>query len=174
VVIIVVDCLRADHLFLYGYRRKTSPGIDAFAKDAIVFRQAISQAPTTLLSFASVFTSMDISAHGLTGSARKLGDSPLALAEIFKIYGYRTAAFTCGLNLNPMYGFNKGFDLYSHTDRTASFPIPFIGCSPGLRRGGPKLKNPCCLSMATNCTPRTPPHNWAFTTRGSATPTRPF
>lgn len=121
VIIIVVDCLRADHLSLYGYHRRTSPGIDAFAKKSVVFRQAISQAPTTLLSFASIFTSMDVSAHGLTGSVRKLGDSPLTMAEIFKIYGYRTAAFCGGVNLNPMYGFNKGFDMYSHTDRTATF-----------------------------------------------------
>ncbi|MCX5792222.1 MAG: sulfatase [Elusimicrobia bacterium] len=122
VIVIVVDCLRADHLSLYGYGRKTSPNIDAFASGAAVFRQAIAQAPTTLLSFASIFTSLEVSAHGVTDQTRALGDSALTMAEIFRIYGYRTGAFVGGLNLNPLFGLDRGFDKYLYVGRTdASF-----------------------------------------------------
>ena len=37
VVLITIDTLRADHLGAYGYRRPTSPRLDAFAKRAVVF-----------------------------------------------------------------------------------------------------------------------------------------
>jgi arylsulfatase A-like enzyme len=120
IILVVVDCLRADHLSLYGYGRKTSPNIDAFAGDAAVFRQAVAQAPTTLLSFASIFTSQEVSAHGVTGGTRALGDSPLTLAAIFRIYNYKTAAFVGGLNLNPLYRLDRGFDKYSYVGRTDS------------------------------------------------------
>jgi arylsulfatase A-like enzyme len=122
VILIVVDCLRADHLSLYGYARKTSPNLDAFAADAAVFSRATAQAPTTLLSFASLFTSLEVSAHGVTDQTRALGDTALTLAEAFRIYGYRTGAFTGGLNLNPLFGLGRGFDEYFHVNRTgASF-----------------------------------------------------
>ena len=37
VLLITIDTLRADHLGAYGYRRPTSPRLDAFAKRAVVF-----------------------------------------------------------------------------------------------------------------------------------------
>ncbi len=122
ILVIVVDCLRADHLSLYGYGRKTSPNIDAFAGEAAVFTRAASQAPTTLLSFASIFTSREVSSHGVDGWDKALGDSALTLAGILKIYNYHTAAFVGGLNLNPLFGLDQGFGTYSQINRTdASF-----------------------------------------------------
>lgn len=120
IVVIVVDALRADHLSLYGYGRPTSPGIDSFAEGAVVFRDAVSQAPTTLLSFASLFTALSVPRHGVSGEDRALGDTDLTLAEILRIHGYRTAAFVGGYNLNPVFRLGRGFDKYSHADRTDS------------------------------------------------------
>lgn len=120
VIMIVVDCLRADHLSLYGYRRKTSPNIDAFAGESSVFIHTVAPAPTTLLSFASLFTSRDVSSHGVDAPDKALGDPALTLAEIFKIYNYKTAAFVGGPYLNPLFKLDQGFDVYSHIDRTDS------------------------------------------------------
>ena len=44
VVLISLDPLRADHLGLYGYERATTPNLDRFAADAVVFERAIAQA----------------------------------------------------------------------------------------------------------------------------------
>ncbi|MFH1619002.1 MAG: sulfatase [bacterium] len=122
IILIVVDCLRADHLSCYGYHRKTSPNIDALAAESAVFRQAVTQAPNTLLSFSSMFTSRYVSAHGVTATDRVLSDSALTLAEIFKIYNYKTAAFLGGWLLNPIFRLNQGFDEYYHLDySSASF-----------------------------------------------------
>ena len=57
VVFILVDTLRADHLGLYGYGRPTSPTLDAFARDAVVFTDARSQAGCTFPSVNSILTS---------------------------------------------------------------------------------------------------------------------
>ncbi len=57
VIIILSDALRSDHLGCYGYERDTSPYIDAFAKDATVFKNAFAQSPSTKPSVTSLFTS---------------------------------------------------------------------------------------------------------------------
>ena len=50
VIIVLVDTLRADHMSLYGYERATTPFIDKFAADAVVFEHARSQANCTFPS----------------------------------------------------------------------------------------------------------------------------
>jgi len=116
VIMIIVDCLRADHLGCYGYTRNTSPNIDKFAAKNLVFTQAITQAPTTLLSFASFLTSQHVSKHGAINVERCLSDDALTLPEVLKIYNYQTAAFLGGLLLNPVYRLNQGFDTYDYKD----------------------------------------------------------
>ena len=49
-VLITIDTLRADHLGCYGYFRKTSPNIDRFARDALLFDRAIAPMASTLPS----------------------------------------------------------------------------------------------------------------------------
>jgi hypothetical protein len=41
VVFISIDTLRADHLGCQGYPRSTSPEIDDFSRNAVLFRRAI-------------------------------------------------------------------------------------------------------------------------------------
>ena len=65
IILISLDTLRADHLGAYGYYRNTSPFIDAFAKESIVFENAVVQAPTTLPSHMSIMTSLYPHSHGV-------------------------------------------------------------------------------------------------------------
>jgi arylsulfatase A-like enzyme len=58
VVVITIDALRPDHLGCYGYGRNTSPSIDVFAEDSVLFAQAISQASVTIASLASFVTAV--------------------------------------------------------------------------------------------------------------------
>lgn len=120
VLVICIDSLRADHLGCYGYTRDTSPCIDTVAKDGIRFTSAISQAPWTKPSVASLFTSLYMSVHNVwygykdtkdyAVSCRLSGDI-VTLAEILKIHGYETAAFGQKLHLRKEFGFKQGFDL---------------------------------------------------------------
>ena len=63
IIVITVDALRADHLGVYGYSRPTSPAIDAFAKEAVVVSDGISQAPYTKASMASFLTGLYPTTH---------------------------------------------------------------------------------------------------------------
>jgi arylsulfatase len=56
-LLIIVDALRADHLASYGYRRPTSPSMDALARSGIRYIAAFTNAPMTIPSVPQVLTS---------------------------------------------------------------------------------------------------------------------
>ncbi len=56
VILVVIDCLRADHLHCYGYPRETSPNIDLFASESVRCTQAITAAGWTGASVPSILT----------------------------------------------------------------------------------------------------------------------
>lgn len=56
IVFVLIDTVRASHLSLYGYTRKTSPKLDAWAQQATVFDRAYAQAPNTPRSIPSMLT----------------------------------------------------------------------------------------------------------------------
>ena len=45
VILIVVDTLRADHVSVYGYPRRTAPALEQFARDAVCLRRRDRPAP---------------------------------------------------------------------------------------------------------------------------------
>ena len=57
VLIVSIDCLRADHLSSYGHHRPTSPNIDAFAAESLLFEHAYAQGTNTGHSFTSMYRS---------------------------------------------------------------------------------------------------------------------
>ena len=112
IILISLDTLRADHLGCYGYYRNTSPSIDAFSKENIVFDHAVVQAPNTLPSHMSIMTSLYPSFHGVWRKNSRLADEHTTLAELLQEGGYQTAAFTDGGYVRAVFGFNQGFDTY--------------------------------------------------------------
>ena len=58
VILLVIDTLRADHLGCYGYHRETSPNIDRFAGEGVVFESAYPSDIPTQPSFTSMFTGL--------------------------------------------------------------------------------------------------------------------
>ncbi len=109
VILIGIDSLRADHLGCYGYSRNTSPHIDELAKDAVLYKDTMSQAPWTLPSVTSFLTSLYPSQHkvGISRLAQK--KSLVTLAEVLKKCGFKTAAFTGGGYVSRIFGFAQGF-----------------------------------------------------------------
>ncbi|MGD2017868.1 MAG: sulfatase [Planctomycetota bacterium] len=113
VVLISIDTLRPDHLGCYGYRRPTSPNIDALAAEGALFEQHISSAPWTLPAHAAMFTSVPDSVHGVVDAVRfRLSEDFETLPESFQAAGYRTAGFFAGPYLHPAFGLGQGFDRY--------------------------------------------------------------
>jgi hypothetical protein len=68
-IVYLVDTLRADHTTPYGYARDTTPELAAFARDAIVFDQAISAASWTKPAVASLMTSLLLDSTAPSSSA---------------------------------------------------------------------------------------------------------
>lgn len=120
VILIAVDTLRADRMSCYGYERPTTPHLDALAKDGVRFESAVSNCNWTCPSFASIFTGLVPSRHGVFsyGSRTPLPDTLLTLAERFRNAGWATQAV---VYKPPLYdgGFEQGFDVAHNVPREA-------------------------------------------------------
>jgi len=120
VILIVIDSLRADHVGAYGYARNTTPHIDEFAKESVLFENAYSQASWTRPSVASLFTSSYVSQHKIfkaeveegTNETNMLDYRFLTLAEALSREGYATFGVTANPYTNSVFGFDQGFDVY--------------------------------------------------------------
>ncbi len=118
-LLVSIDTLRADHLGAYGYDLPTSPSIDArLAGEGVTFTDVYSQSPKTTPSHMTLLTSLYPSVHGVElwqngKPAHVLNPAVHTLAEILKNAGYATAAFTGGAQIDPVRGFDQGFDLYT-------------------------------------------------------------
>jgi arylsulfatase A-like enzyme len=110
----VVDTLRADHLPAYGYGAIQTPHLDAFAKDAIRFDQAFSNASWTRPSFASLMTGRYPSSHNTMQKSDSLPDGLVTLAEAMQQGGYTTLGVVTNYNVAPFFNFQQGFDEYRY------------------------------------------------------------
>lgn len=120
VVFISLTNLRADHLGLYGYHRNTSPQIDAFAKNAIVFENAFSVASWTLPAVMSVYTSLYPFTHKVMAryqeaeggqvSLSRLPETTLTLVDLLNKKGYETVSFNSLQDYQPRQGLTDRLD----------------------------------------------------------------
>jgi len=112
VIILTIDTLRADRLGSYGYFRNTSPNIDRFAEDGVLFTKAYTQASATSVSLSSFMTSK--SPSKFRSYNKKLGHERVTLAEMLQENGYKTAGIVTNPWLKEEMGFAQGFDDYSY------------------------------------------------------------
>ena len=113
VVLISIDTCRADHLSCYGFKRPTTPNIDAVAQGGILFKHALSPVPLTTPAHSSMLTGTYPPTHGVRlNNGERLADSNVTLAEILRDAGYQTAAFVGAFPLDFQFGLSQGFDAY--------------------------------------------------------------
>ena len=115
-ILISFDCLRADHVGVYGYPRDTTPSIDAFAEDGVVFETAISTSAMTLPAHMSAFTGLTPSEHGAS-NRHMLSRSVPYLPEILAASGYQVDGIVSGAYLAQNFGFERGFHTYRSLKR---------------------------------------------------------
>ncbi|MBD3236186.1 MAG: sulfatase-like hydrolase/transferase [Candidatus Eisenbacteria bacterium] len=116
VIVLLVDTLRRDHLSYFGHPRPTSPRIDALLRESCVFRNAYTPSTWTIPSVASLFTGFYPTSHGVTSALDGIPEEAPTLAEHFRSYGYRTAAFVGNPILTGRNGFAQGFGHYFPPD----------------------------------------------------------
>lgn len=115
VLIIVVDCLRADHLGIYGYKRATSPTIDTFSNKAVRFDLAITQATWTLPSITTLMTGLYPHAHRVHFPNIKIPAGYDLVSEMFDRAGWITGGIVACTYASKELNFNQGFDFFDQS-----------------------------------------------------------
>jgi arylsulfatase A-like enzyme len=117
IVLLTIDTLRADHLGSYGYRRDTSPNLDALAAEGARFAAGWAHAPSTRYSMPAILTGRlplqvdyDTSIPGWPG----LLPRATTIAEVLAARGFTTAAFTNYWYFDPVRRMNQGFAIYDN------------------------------------------------------------
>jgi arylsulfatase A-like enzyme len=112
VVIYLIDALRRDHVGAYGYARGTSPSIDAFAREAVLYVDAYSTTAWTKPAVASLLTGLNPPRHGVQDRRHYLPESLPVLSEYLKALGYSTTAVVTNPHASSEWGFGRGFDRF--------------------------------------------------------------
>jgi arylsulfatase A-like enzyme/Tfp pilus assembly protein PilF len=114
IVLISIDTCRADYLGCYGFARETTPNIDAFARQSVLFENVLSPVPMTLPAHGSMLTGTIPPYHGVHDNLDyRLGDSNVTLAEILKAHGFVTGAVISAFVLDSQFGVSQGFDSFN-------------------------------------------------------------
>lgn len=107
VLLLTVDCLRADHVGCYGYDRPTTPHIDTLAEQSILFENGYANCPGTRWAFQSLHTGLWTSQIDGLGIPEDYGG---VLARQFRSAGHATAGFSKNGFISSDYGYDAGFD----------------------------------------------------------------
>lgn len=109
IVVIALDTQRADHLGCYGYERDTSPNLDAFAAESVLFERCYAPNIPTHPSFTTMFSGKEEITHDIVniGGGAPIREGVRLLPEILAEHGYTTAAVD-----NMRRHFTRGFERY--------------------------------------------------------------
>ncbi len=110
-ILVTVDCLRADHTGFMGYGRPTTPFLDELATDSFVFPKAIAVGVPTYYSFPGIMGSRF--PLGLGREVVGIAPGERTLATVLQQAGFRTAAYVAGNPyLTSRFGYAQGFEVF--------------------------------------------------------------
>lgn len=113
VLVITLDTTRADVLGCYGRSSARTPNLDRLAAEGFLFRQAVSAAPITLPSHATLFTGTYPPVHGVRDNGLfQLPAESETLAEILAARGWATGAAIGAFPLARQFGIGQGFAFF--------------------------------------------------------------
>lgn len=132
IVLVTVDCLRADHVGFMGNDRPTTPFLDSLASESYVVPNAIVAGVPTYYSFPAILASR----YPLALGRDVLGIAPgePTLASALKQAGYTTASFgAANPYISPRFGYEQGFDTFRNF--LEGEPVPLSADEPNSSRG---------------------------------------
>jgi arylsulfatase A-like enzyme len=112
VVLVSLDTLRADLVGVYGSRFPTTPNLDRFAEEAVLFEDVTAPYPSTTASHMSMLTGFYPGVHGVLAPGTQLSTQITLLSEIFAAHGYQTVGITEDAMVAAKSGFSRGFGYY--------------------------------------------------------------
>ena len=135
VVLVTVDCLRADHCGFMGYRRPTTPFLDGLAAESFVFPTAIVTGVPTFYSFPGILASrypLDLGREVLGLAVREKN-----LASTLRDDGYATAFFgAANPYLLAQFGYDFGFDTFHDFLKSDLAPVSALDAARGSNWAG--------------------------------------
>jgi arylsulfatase A-like enzyme len=114
-VVLILDAARADHFGCYGYHLPTTPNIDRFAAESLVFEYVITHASYTTCSVPTMVTGLPFTRHGLVTQDRQISDEITTLAEHLHDRGYVTVGMTANPHHCEQRRLNQGYDEWLET-----------------------------------------------------------
>jgi len=93
-----------------GSKAKLTPDLDGIAGQSLIFEQAYSQAPLTVVSHATILSGTYPQTHRANEFGAPLAPALPFVPDLLRARGYRTAAFVGSIALDPKNGFAPGFD----------------------------------------------------------------
>jgi len=137
IIILLLDCVRADHLSCYAYIRNTSPTIDTLAAHGVKFNYAISQAPWTFPSVFSLLSGHYPYKHGkwlihkkgepLWQKLMMPSKSVPLLPELLQKAGYLTWGFSTNHFINEDRMIKRGFDGFKYVWKAPAMEVVNYG-----------------------------------------------
>lgn len=110
IILITLDSTRADRVGFLGSKTKLTSNLDGVAGQSLVFEQAYSQAPLTVVSHATILSGTYPQTHRASEFGAQLAPALPFVPDLLRARGYRTAAFVGSIALDPKNGFAPGFE----------------------------------------------------------------
>ncbi len=108
-LLITIDTTRADALSCYGAKSGTTPTLDRFAEEALLFERAYSATNVTKPSHLSIMTGSRAIEHRVFNNQVLIPETVDALPLFMEREGYRTGAFVAAVQLGEETGW-RGFE----------------------------------------------------------------
>jgi arylsulfatase A-like enzyme len=122
-LLITVDCFRADHAGFLGYQHPTTPFLDSLAAESLIFSNAIVAGAPTYFSFPAIMASRY--PLGLGRDVVGLAPGEPTIASSLRETGYATAAFlAANPYLSPRFGYDAGFNIFKDFLDADAGPLP--------------------------------------------------
>jgi arylsulfatase A-like enzyme len=115
VILIHFDALRPDHMSFAGYKRPTTPKIDAFREGATWFKNAYTPAPSTRFALAALMTGREIERIPQMRGAENdfaLRPDAITLAKRLDTIGYDRVGFTLTYVIDHIHDVGQGFRIW--------------------------------------------------------------
>ena len=133
IILVTVDCLRADHVGFMGYDRPTTPFLDSLAAENFVFPSAMVAGAPTYYSFPSILASRY--PLGLGRDVVGLAPDEPCLASVLKQAGYATGSFSAANPyISSRFGYEQGFGTFH--DFLEGDPVPLSQETASVTGGG--------------------------------------
>ena len=117
IIVIILDALRAKNVSCYGYNKRTTPNLDGFAADNVLFHRAFTTSTWTIPTHASMLSGLYLSQHRIENvkGDRRFNDAIITLPQALREEGYTTAAYSQNMLFSPQHHF-EDFDIFNTLD----------------------------------------------------------